>query len=122
MNIRCYATLFILATSLTACASGTVESLNIRDWVGHKQTELVQSWGEPHHNYPLQDGGRAVGYRFANQAVTGPKGQVTFRMTNCMVNFEVDRGGIIEDAATTGKNCRIGPHDQMHPQGHPKTN
>ena len=122
MNCCSYSTLFVVATSLTACASGTVQSLNIQDWVGHKQDELVQSWGAQHHNSPLQDGGRAVGYRFTNQAVTGAKGQVIFRMTNCMVNFEVDRNGTIEDAATTGKNCRIGPHDQMHPQGHPKTN
>ena len=114
MGIRRYSTLLVATASLTACGSGTVQDLNIQDWVGHRQDELVQSWGAPHHDYALSDGGRAIGYLFTNRAIKS-KQQVLFKMTNCMVNFEVDRNGTIEDAATTGKSCRIGPHDQMHP-------
>lgn len=110
---------FILAlASLVACgpmSSGTVKDLNVRDWVGHSSSHLIQSWGKPHHDYPTADGGRAIGYMFTNQAVTGPKSQVFFRATNCMINFTVDPNGIIDDATVTGTKCRIGPHADMHP-------
>ena len=118
MMIRhCLALMFAIV-ALAGCgpmSSGTVKDLNIRDWVGHSATHLIQSWGTPHHDYPTADGGRAIGYMFVNQAVTGPKSQVLFRATNCMINFTVDRNGIIEDATTTGSKCRIGLHGDMHP-------
>jgi hypothetical protein len=100
-------------------SSGTVKDLNIRDWIGHSSAHLIQSWGKPHHDYPTADGGQAIGYLFVNQAVTGPKSQVLFRATNCMVNFTVDRNGIIDDATTTGTKCRIGPHGDRHPPANP---
>jgi hypothetical protein len=96
-------------------SSGTTTDLNIHDWVGHSAVHLIQSWGQPHHNYPTADGGKAIGYMFTNQAVTGPKSQVLFRARNCLINFTVDSKGIIDDASTTGPNCRIGPHEDMHP-------
>lgn len=117
MHLRQYFVL-MLATVLAACgpmSSGTVKDLNIRDWIGHSASHLIQSWGKPHHDYPMADGERAIGYSFTNQAVTGPKGQVFWRATNCMINFTVDRNGIIDDATTTGAKCRIGPHADMHP-------
>ncbi|MBX9942486.1 MAG: hypothetical protein K2Y40_00260 [Reyranella sp.] len=116
--VRKFSFLAILALGgiLSACATGTVADLNNRDWIGRRQEELVRAWGTPHHDYPMPDGGRAIGYLFVNQAVTGPKQQVLFRATNCMVNFTVGRDGVIDDATTTGKNCRIGRHDQMHPK------
>ncbi|MBL6652811.1 MAG: hypothetical protein ISP49_14530 [Reyranella sp.] len=96
-------------------SSGTVKDLNVRDWVGHSSRHLIQSGGKPHHDYPTADGGRVIGYMFTNQAVTGPKSQVIFRATNCMINFTVDPNGIIDDATVTGTKCRIGPHAGMHP-------
>ena len=104
--------------ALASCgpmSSGTVQDLNIKDWIGHSSDHLIQSWGKPHHIYPTADGGKAIGYFIANQAVTGPKSQVIFRATNCMINFTVDRNGIIDDASSTGSKCRIGPHGDMHP-------
>ncbi len=118
MNWRRYLVMILAVTGLAACgpmSSGTVKDLNIRDWVGHSSAHLIQAWGKPHHDYPMADGGRAIGYQFTNQAVTGPKSQVLFRATNCMINFTVDSKGIIEDATTTGTKCRIGPHGDMHP-------
>jgi hypothetical protein len=118
MNWRRCLVLILAVTGLAACgpmSSGTVKDLNIRDWVGHSSAHLIQSWGKPHHDYPMADGGRAIGYLITNQAVTGPKSQVFFRATNCMINFTVDSKGIIEDATTTGTKCRIGPHGDMHP-------
>ncbi len=118
MGIRKYLALVFAAIALGACgpmSSGTVKDLSIRDWVGHSSAHLIQSWGKPHHDYPTADGGQAIGYLFVNQAVTGPKSQVLFRATNCMINFTVDRNGIIDDATTTGTKCRIGPHGDMHP-------
>ncbi len=118
MRIRHQLALAAAATVLTACgpmSTGTVKDLNIRDWVGHSASHLIQSWGKPHHDYPTADGGRAIGYNITNQAVTGPKSQVFFRATNCMINFTVDSKGIIDDATATGTKCRIGPHADMHP-------
>lgn len=118
MISRRYLALVFTAVTLVGCgpmSSGSVKDLNVRDWIGHSATHLIQSWGTPHHDYPTADGGRAIGYMFVNQAVTGPKSQVLFRATNCMINFTADRNGIIEDATTTGSKCRIGPHGDMHP-------
>jgi hypothetical protein len=89
-------------------STGTVKDLNVRDWVGHGAAHLIQSWGTPHHDYPAADGGRAICYMFTNQAVTGPKSQVIFQARNCMINFTVDRNGIIDDATVTGSKCTIG--------------
>jgi hypothetical protein len=47
--------------------------------------------------------------------VTGPKSPVLFQATNCMINFTVDRDGIIDDATATGSKCTIGPHGEKHP-------
>lgn len=108
----------LAALGLAACgpmSSGTVKDLNIRDWIGHSESHLLQSWGKPHHDNPIADGGRAIGYVFTNQAVTGPKSQVIFQARNCAINFTVDRNGIIDDATTTGTKCTIGPHGAMHP-------
>jgi len=118
MNWRRCLVLIFAVTGLAACgpmSSGTVKDLNIRDWIGHSSAHLIQAWGKPHHDYPMADGDRAIGYLFTNQAVTGPKSQVLFRATNCMINFTVDSKGIIEDATTTGTKCRIGQHGDMHP-------
>ena len=138
MNFRRFLVLMLAVTGLAACgpmSSGTVKDLNVRDWIGHSSSHLIQSWGKPHHDYPTADGGRAIGYMFTNQAVTGPdylasdtgstvsynkavpgpKTQVFYQATNCMINFTVDRNGIIDDATTTGAKCRIGPHGEMHP-------
>lgn len=136
MNFRRYLVLMLVVTGLAACgpmSSGTVQDLNIRDWIGHSSSHLIQSWGKPHHDYPTTDGGRAIGYMFTNQpvtgldyptgpgiaynksVVTGPKSPVLFQATNCMINFTVDREGIIDDATITGAKCRIGPHGEMHP-------
>lgn len=121
MKIRHCVIFIILAfASLTACgpmSSGTVQDLNVRDWVGHSSSHLIQSWGKPHHDYPTADGGRAIGYMFTNQAIKGPlpNSPVIFQATNCMINFTVDRNGIIDDATVTGAKCRIGPHADMHP-------
>lgn len=112
------ASLLLLVLGLTACgpmSSGTVTDLNVKDWVGHSAAHLMQSWGKPHHDYTLPDGDRAIGYYFFNQAVTGPKSQVMFQAKKCMINFTVDKSGVIEDATTTGTRCRIGPHGEMHP-------
>ncbi len=118
MTVRRYLVLVLAVMGLAACgpmSSGTVKDLNIRDWIGHSASHLIQAWGKPHHDYPTADGGRAIGYLFTNQAVTGPKSQVFFQATNCMINFTVDRNGIIDDATTTGAKCRIGPHAERHP-------
>jgi len=63
----------------------------------------------------MPDGGRAIGYLIANQAVTGPKSQTIFSAQRCMITFTVRSDGIIDDANTTGSQCRIGPHAAMHP-------
>ena len=131
MNFRRYLGFMLMVTELAACgpmSSGTVQDLNIRG-----SSHLIQSWGKPHHDYPTTDGGRAIGYMFFNQpvtgldnpagpgpvyyksVVTGPKSPVLFQATNCMINFTVDRDGIIDDATITGAKCRIGPHGAMHP-------
>ena len=118
MKGRLFLMITIAAVTLAACgpmSTGTVKDLNIRDWLGHSANHLIQSWGKPHHDYPSADGGRAIGYLFTNQAVTGPKSQVIFQARNCMVNFMVDRNGIIDDATTTGSKCTIGPHGDRHP-------
>ena len=118
MKVRHLLMITIAAAALAACgpmSTGTVKDLNIRDWVGHSASHLVQSWGKPHHDYPTADGGRAIGYLFTNQAVTGPKSQVIFQARNCMINFTIDRNGIIDDATTTGSKCTIGPHGDRHP-------
>ena len=119
-NMRMWRSLVVIfgALALAACgpmSSGTVKDLNVKDWVGHSASHLEQSWGKPHHDYPTADGGRMIGYAFRNQAVTGPKAQVIFQATNCMINFTVDSSGIIDDATATGSKCRIGPHGEMHP-------
>lgn len=103
---------------LFACSpmsSGTVKDLNVKDWVGHSAAHLIQSWGKPHHDDPTPDGGEALEYLIVNQAVTGPKSQVFFQARNCMINFTVDRNGLIDDATATGAKCTIGPHGSMHP-------
>jgi len=118
VNAHRYVLLVLAFLGLAACgpmSSGSVKDLNVRDWIGHSASHLIQSWGKPHHDYPTADGGRAIGYLFTNQAVTGPKSQVFFQARNCMINFTVDRNGIIDDATTTGTKCTIGPHGDMHP-------
>jgi hypothetical protein len=118
MGIQKYIALAFAATALWACgpmSSGTVKDLNIHDWVGHSSNHLIESWGKPHHDYPTPDGGRAIGYMFVNQAVTGPLSQVTYLATTCMINFTVDRNGTIDDATMTGSTCRVGPHGERHP-------
>ena len=118
MKLQSLAVIASVAVALASCgpmSSGTVQDLNVKDWIGHSSDHLIQSWGKPHHSYPTADGGRAIGYFIVNQAVTGPKSQVIFRATNCMINFTVDRNGIIDDASSTGSKCRIGPHGDMHP-------
>lgn len=95
---------------------GTVNDLNVRDWIGHSADHLVQSWGKPHHDDHMADGGRAIGYLITNQAVAGPTlSQVTYLATNCMINFTVDRNGLIDDATATGTTCRIRRASEMHP-------
>lgn len=118
MKVRHFLMITVAAVALAACgpmSTGTVKDLNVSDWDGHSASHLIQSWGKPHHDYPTADGGRAIGYLFTNQAVTGPKSQVIFQARNCMVNFTVDRNGIIDDATTTGSKCTIGPHGDRHP-------
>lgn len=118
MKVRLFLMLAIAAAALAACqpmSTGTVKDLNVRDWIGHPSAHLIQSWGKPHHDYQTADGGRAIGYMFTNQAVTGPKSQVIFQARNCMINFTVDRKGIIDDVTATGSTCKIGPHGDMHP-------
>ncbi len=139
MKLRRYLGLMLVVAGLAACgpmSSGTVKDLNVRDWIGHSSSHLIQSWGKPHHDYLTADGGRAFGYMFTNSAVTGPdystgpaysgpayyrsvasgsKSPDLFQATNCMINFTVNRDGIIEDATVTGATCRIGPHGAMHP-------
>ena len=118
MKLQRPVVIILIAVALASCgpmSSGTVADLNVKDWIGHSSDHLIQSWGKPHHSYPTADGGKAIDYLFTNQAVTGPKSQVIFRATDCMVNFTVDRNGIIDDASSTGSRCRIGPHRDMHP-------
>ena len=110
----------LAALGVAACgpmSSGTVKDLNVRDWIGHSSNQLIQSWGKPHHDYSTAGGDRAIGYMFTNQAVKGPlpMSPVIFQVTNCMINFTVDRNGIIDDATVTGTKCRIGPHAGLHP-------
>ena len=118
MRTRHFLVITIAALTLAACgpmSTGTVKDLNVAVWDGHSSTHLIQSWGKPHHQYPMADGGQAIGYSFTNQAVTGPKSQVIFQARNCMINFTVDRNGIIDDATATGSKCTIGPHGDRHP-------
>ena len=118
MKVRHFLVLPIATVALAACgatSTGTVKDLNVSDWDGHSAAHLIQSWGAPHHDYQIADGGRAIGYAFTNQAVTGPKSQVLFQARNCVINFTVDQKGIIDDATTTGSKCTIGPHGGMHP-------
>jgi hypothetical protein len=96
-------------------SSGRVQDLNVKDWVGHSSQHLIQSWGTPHHDDPMADGGRAIGYLITNQAVTGPKSQVLFSAQRCMISFTVGANGIVDDANATGSQCKIGPHAAMHP-------
>lgn len=120
MTTRGVMALLAVSTVLTACASGTVQDLNARDWVGHREDHLVATWGPPHHSYTMVTGGKMIGYQFSERRVNWwPKGQIITNVRNCMVNFETDRNGVILDAVAIGTTCRIGPHDQMHP---PKTN
>lgn len=65
----------------------------------------------------LLDGGRWPGDWVHVRQSSGYRTEVTvfFKATNCMINFTVDRSGIIDDATTTGSKCRIGPHGDMHP-------
>ena len=118
MKVRQFSLLAVAAAALAACgpmSMGQVKDLNVRDWIGHSSAHLIQSWGKPHHDDPTADGGKAIGYLISNQAVTGPKSQVFFQARNCMINFTVDRNGIIDDATATGSKCTIGPHGSMHP-------
>lgn len=114
MSIRNYLVIGAAAMTLAACST-TVEGLNVRDWVGQKGDDLVQSWGTPHHSYAMADGGKEIGYFFQNHSVSGPKFS-THRITNCMVNFEIDKAGKIIDASTAGTKCQVYPHEQMHPK------
>jgi len=118
MDNRSIAAFVFVAATLVACgpmSTGTVKDLNIRDWVGQSSNQLIQSWGKPHHDYSAADGGKTIGYMFVNQTIAGPKSQVMFRATQCMINFTADRNGIIDDATATGTKCQIGPHGAMHP-------
>ena len=118
MRVRQFSMITIATVALAACApmsTGTVKDLNVSEWDGHSSAHLIQSWGKPHHDYPTADGGRAIGYLFTNQSVTGPKSQIIFQAKNCMINFTVDRNGIIDDATATGSKCTIGPHGDRHP-------
>lgn len=118
MKLQDLAAIASVAIALASCgpmSSGTVQELNVQDWIGHSSDHLIQSWGKPHHNHPTADGGKTIGYLFTNPAVTGPKSQVIFRATDCMVNFTVDRNGIIDDVSSSASQCRIGPHRDMQP-------
>ena len=118
MRVRQFSMITIATVALAACApmsTGTVKDLNVSESDGHSSAHLIQSWGKPHHDYPTADGGRAIGYLFTNQSVTGPKSQIIFQAKNCMINFTVDRNGIIDDATATGSKCTIGPHGDRHP-------
>ena len=118
---RCWA-LAVAAICLASCdpmSSGLVRDLDVRDWVGHSEAHLTKAWGVPHHDYPTADGGRAIGYMFASQWVTGPESLIRYQATNCMINFTVDRNGIIDDASMLRAKCRIGPHGDMHPPTNP---
>jgi len=52
---------------------------------------------------------------FNNQAVTGPEPQDSFQAVNCMINFTVDRNGIIDDVTVNRYKCIIKAHGQKHP-------
>ena len=102
-------------TSCGPMSSGRVQDLNVGDWVGHSSQHLIQSWGKPHHDDAMPDGGRVFGYLIVNKAITGPKSQVIFQAQRCMITFTAGADGIIDDANATGANCRIGPHATLHP-------
>jgi hypothetical protein len=117
MKLRSTAALLAvaLAGGCGPMSSGRVQDLNVKDWVGHSSQHLIQSWGKPHHDDAMADGGHALGYLITNQAVTGPKSQVIFQAQRCMIIFTVGTDGIIDDASATGSQCRIGPHGSLHP-------
>ncbi len=115
MKIRTFLAITVVGGLLAGCGSGHVADLNIQEWVGYKEAELVQAYGKPHHSYKTPDGGEQVGYYFENHSMTGPK-QTVHNFKSCMVNFEVYKAGRITDASATGTNCQIGRHEQMHPK------
>ena len=55
MIVRRYLALIFAAVALVGCgpmSSGTVKDLNVRDWIGHSATHLIQSWGTPRSRLP----------------------------------------------------------------------
>jgi hypothetical protein len=116
-KVRSFLGLAALGVVLAACANtGTVKDLNVKDWVGANERQLLATWGRPHHSYPMVAGGKMIGYQFSDNTVEWIKSHPHTRVRNCMVNFETDARGTILDATATGTTCTIGAHDQMHPK------
>jgi hypothetical protein len=94
-----------------ACAAQRGQERVSPAWVGHTLAELVRAWGTPHHDYALDDGGRAIGYFFVGQPIRGPEPDQIVHARDCMVNLEVNQDGVIESAAVSGARCRFTPYE-----------
>lgn len=90
---------------MSETGSDTVQVIRLR--LGESRITVT---GPDYSTEPAYSG--PVYYR---SVVTGPKSPDLFQATNCMINFTVDRDGIIDDSTITGAKCRIGPHGKMHP-------
>ncbi len=115
MRVMRYAVVAVLSSAAAACATGSVSDLQVADWKGHPQSELIRAWGTPHRDQTRADGTRTISYLFVNSAMVAPKQQTLSRSRQCTVSFSVGLDGVIDDVTTSGENCRIGPHGDLHP-------
>ena len=69
-KVRSFLALAALGVVVAACtAPGTVKDLNVKDWVGANERQLLATWGRPHHSYPMVAGGKMIGYQFSDNTV-----------------------------------------------------
>ncbi len=55
--------LLLLVPLLSACMGDKI-SESMKSWVGHPESELVQSWGPPTSVYKMDDGSKVLTYSY----------------------------------------------------------
>ena len=106
--------MYLMAMGLLFAAScSTRQAVPLGDkmqsWVGQPRDTLVQKWGPPDKEAPLQDGGTSLLYGQQSAVGLGAGNAIFFFARSsagtCRMIFNLDRGGIIRSSSHYG-HCR----------------
>jgi hypothetical protein len=130
LNLKNILTFFTLLVLLNSCATRAGYNKLCKNWIGHKEQDLIMTWGSPYHVNKMDNGYKIIMYKYSNEYVTPvyQKSRTNVRKrtlygdyqvnttTNtsggqkyaywCETSFEIDPSGYISRYAFRGNNCR----------------